>query len=244
MKVFLSRNGPRDPKQADRNNSGQLALSPQAWICPPPLLGHHPMVTLLLNWRKVIIRPMKDGDGKRTFKLGPLNKTHQIPPNKTHPFNVCLESKPRGNTLLTRVAPNGPRTYSKNSPNMMSLLLLAQVHPPNHLRMLRLMSQNQRWPQHNPWRNHLVGPKFTFLTLHSFSSSLLFPSPGRPATPRSIIIIDNTPPISPAPLQPWFLPWISLPLLPRTQPPPPPRCQAPLIPTMTLARNSPTCNQH
>ncbi|MBW0583781.1 hypothetical protein O181_123496, partial [Austropuccinia psidii MF-1] len=35
-----------------------------------PLLGHHPMVTSLLDLSEVIIRPMKDGDGKRTFKLG------------------------------------------------------------------------------------------------------------------------------------------------------------------------------
>ncbi|MBW0522450.1 hypothetical protein O181_062165 [Austropuccinia psidii MF-1] len=37
MKVFPSRNGPLDPKQADGNNSGQLALSPQTLICPSPL---------------------------------------------------------------------------------------------------------------------------------------------------------------------------------------------------------------
>ncbi|MBW0533951.1 hypothetical protein O181_073666 [Austropuccinia psidii MF-1] len=36
MKVFLSVNGHRDPQQADGNNSGKLALSPQALICPPP----------------------------------------------------------------------------------------------------------------------------------------------------------------------------------------------------------------
>ncbi|MBW0584402.1 hypothetical protein O181_124117 [Austropuccinia psidii MF-1] len=36
MKVFPSANGPRDPKHANRNNSGQLALSLQALIFPPP----------------------------------------------------------------------------------------------------------------------------------------------------------------------------------------------------------------
>ncbi|MBW0515596.1 hypothetical protein O181_055311 [Austropuccinia psidii MF-1] len=35
MKVFPSGNGPQDLKQPNRNNSGQLALSPQALICPP-----------------------------------------------------------------------------------------------------------------------------------------------------------------------------------------------------------------
>ncbi|MBW0508468.1 hypothetical protein O181_048183 [Austropuccinia psidii MF-1] len=36
MKVFPSGNGPRDPKQANGNNSRQLALSPQALLCQPP----------------------------------------------------------------------------------------------------------------------------------------------------------------------------------------------------------------
>ncbi|MBW0592939.1 hypothetical protein O181_132654, partial [Austropuccinia psidii MF-1] len=70
MKRYPSANGHQDLKQANGNNSGQLALSPQASICPPPLLGHHPMVTSLLDLSEVIIRPMKDGNGKRTFKLG------------------------------------------------------------------------------------------------------------------------------------------------------------------------------
>ncbi|MBW0539518.1 hypothetical protein O181_079233 [Austropuccinia psidii MF-1] len=70
MKVSPGENGPWDPKQANGNNSGKLALSPQALIFPPPLLGHQPMVTSLLDWSKVIIRPMKDGDGESKFELG------------------------------------------------------------------------------------------------------------------------------------------------------------------------------
>ncbi|MBW0530348.1 hypothetical protein O181_070063 [Austropuccinia psidii MF-1] len=72
MKPYPSANGHPDPKQADGNDCGQLALSPQVSICPPPLLGHHPMVTSLLDLSKVIIQPVKDGNGKRTFKLGPI----------------------------------------------------------------------------------------------------------------------------------------------------------------------------
>ncbi|MBW0569071.1 hypothetical protein O181_108786 [Austropuccinia psidii MF-1] len=72
MKVFASWNGVPDPKLADRNASGQLAWFLQVSTCPPPLLGHHPMVTLLLDWRKVIIWPIKDGNGKRRFKLRPI----------------------------------------------------------------------------------------------------------------------------------------------------------------------------
>ncbi|MBW0530035.1 hypothetical protein O181_069750 [Austropuccinia psidii MF-1] len=72
MKVFPSGNGPWDPKRANRNNYRQLALSLQASIFPPPHLGHHPMVTSLLDRSNMIIGPMKDGDGKRQFELGPI----------------------------------------------------------------------------------------------------------------------------------------------------------------------------
>ncbi|MBW0486212.1 hypothetical protein O181_025927 [Austropuccinia psidii MF-1] len=125
MKVFPSGNGYRDPKQAEGNNSRQLALSLPVSICPPPLLGHHPMVTSLLDWSKVLIQTMKDGNGKRISELGPIvtischpwdsnTKIKQDPPNppnKTHPFHVCLGSKPRGNPLHAQVEPNGWKTY-------------------------------------------------------------------------------------------------------------------------------------
>ncbi|MBW0533130.1 hypothetical protein O181_072845 [Austropuccinia psidii MF-1] len=205
MKVFPSRNGPQDPKKGNRNDSGQLALSPQASICPPPLLGHHPMVTSLLNRSEVIIRPMSYGNGERTFKLGPIvtmschpwdsnakNKTHGIPPTRiTHSMSAS-----QANPAETH---SWPKWHPMNPPNTMGHLFLARVNPPNHLRTLQLMSQNQRWLQHNPWRNHLVGPNFTFLTLLNFSSPLLRPSPVCPATPRLIIIIDDTPIGSPTP---------------------------------------------
>ncbi|MBW0541690.1 hypothetical protein O181_081405 [Austropuccinia psidii MF-1] len=35
MKVFPRANGHQDPKQANRNNSGQLTLSLPVLICPP-----------------------------------------------------------------------------------------------------------------------------------------------------------------------------------------------------------------
>ncbi|MBW0486564.1 hypothetical protein O181_026279 [Austropuccinia psidii MF-1] len=121
MKAYPGANGHQDPKQDDENDSGQLALSPQIEICPPPLLGHHPMVTSLLDKSKVIILPMKDGNGERTFELGPIvtmschqwdsnakNKTHQIHRDKTLPFLVCLASKSCGNPLEARVACNEP----------------------------------------------------------------------------------------------------------------------------------------
>ncbi|MBW0578831.1 hypothetical protein O181_118546 [Austropuccinia psidii MF-1] len=72
IKPYPSTNGHQDPKQANGSNSGQSALSPQVLICPPPLLGHHLMVTSILDLREVVIRPMKDGDGETTFELGPI----------------------------------------------------------------------------------------------------------------------------------------------------------------------------
>ncbi|MBW0542125.1 hypothetical protein O181_081840 [Austropuccinia psidii MF-1] len=118
MKIFPSGNGTRDPKQADGNDSGQLALSPQALIFPPPLLGHNPMVTSLLDQSKVIILPMKDGNGERTLELGPIvtischpwdsnakKKTHQIPPTRLTRSMSALQANPGQPTP-------GPRTYS------------------------------------------------------------------------------------------------------------------------------------
>ncbi|MBW0511542.1 hypothetical protein O181_051257 [Austropuccinia psidii MF-1] len=99
MKAFPSGNGHWDPKQADRNNSGQLAQSPQVLICPPPLLGHHLMVTSLLNQSEVIIPPMKDGNGERTFELGPI---------------VSLSCHPWDSN--TKVKPNQPNPPQQDSP--------------------------------------------------------------------------------------------------------------------------------
>ncbi|MBW0492455.1 hypothetical protein O181_032170 [Austropuccinia psidii MF-1] len=48
----------------DTNTSGQLAWFHLVLICPPLPPGHRPMVTSLLDRSKVIIRPMKDGNGK------------------------------------------------------------------------------------------------------------------------------------------------------------------------------------
>ncbi|MBW0497647.1 hypothetical protein O181_037362 [Austropuccinia psidii MF-1] len=167
MKVFPSRNGPQDPKQADGNNSGGLALSPQALICPPPLLGHHPMVTSLLDQRKVIIRPMKDGD----------------------------EQKP----------PNSPQ---KDSP--------IQCMP---------REQTPRQPTPGPsatqWSEYLLGKpsQHDEPPIPGLSPSSKPPEDvptSCPATPRSIIIIDDTPirshpPISPSLTSPPSTPTLDLP---------------------------------
>ncbi|MBW0489870.1 hypothetical protein O181_029585 [Austropuccinia psidii MF-1] len=180
--------------QTDRREQFQMISPvPSSIHLSTPLLGHHPMVTSLLDQMEVIIRPMKEGNGKRTFELGPI-VTHAIQMPKTH-------------------------------------LILALIHPPNHMRMFQLKRLTLRWLRRNPWRTLLVSPKF--------SSPFLRPSPARPAPPPSVIIIDNTPIRSPLhPVLPRFLPWRALPFPPRAQ------RQAPLLPTMRLARNSLTCDQH
>ncbi|MBW0561917.1 hypothetical protein O181_101632, partial [Austropuccinia psidii MF-1] len=97
MKPYLSANGHWDPKQADGNNSRQLALSPQrsdypadeGWRWQEDIRAwancHH------------VFSPM----GFKCQKQNPPN-----PPNKTLPFLVCLASKPRSNPLQAQVAPN------------------------------------------------------------------------------------------------------------------------------------------
>ncbi|MBW0481127.1 hypothetical protein O181_020842 [Austropuccinia psidii MF-1] len=140
MKFFLSGNGHRDPKQANGNDSGQLALSLPVFPCPsdscfPP----RPERSDYLDnegWRwQEDIRALADRHhvlspmGFKRQKQNPLNL-----PNKTHLFHVCLASKPCGNPLQAQVAPDVRRTYPVNPPNTMSYLFLAQVHPPNNLR--------------------------------------------------------------------------------------------------------------
>ncbi|MBW0500896.1 hypothetical protein O181_040611 [Austropuccinia psidii MF-1] len=63
-----------------------------------PLQGHHPMVTLLLDRREVIVHLMKDGNGKRTFELGPIVTM------SCHPWDPKAKKKPTESptTKLTR----------------------------------------------------------------------------------------------------------------------------------------------
>ncbi|MBW0548375.1 hypothetical protein O181_088090, partial [Austropuccinia psidii MF-1] len=126
------------------------------------------------------------------------------PPRQDLPFYLFLASKPRGNPLQAQVAPDGWRSYPATS-------------------------------QHN--EPPIPGPSPSSKPPEDFTACAPEPEVAptqsteepfaRPATPHSIIIIDNMPVRSPLP--------ILLPLLPR--------CQPPLIPTMTLSRNLQTYNQ-
>ncbi|MBW0544882.1 hypothetical protein O181_084597 [Austropuccinia psidii MF-1] len=65
-----------------------ISTVPSSMDLSTPLLGHHPMVNSLLDQSKVIIRPMKDGDGKRTLKLG------QIVTMSCHPWDSNAKPNP------------------------------------------------------------------------------------------------------------------------------------------------------
>ncbi|MBW0520194.1 hypothetical protein O181_059909 [Austropuccinia psidii MF-1] len=182
MKVFPSGNGHQDPKQANGNDSGQLALSPPVLICPPPLLGHHLMVTSLLDWSKVIIRPMKDGDGKRTFKLGPI-VTHGIQMPKTKPTKspptrlthsmYALQAKPAATHSRPKWHPMvGGQPSQHNEPPIPGPSPSSK--PPEDILTCKPEPE--------------VAPKQS--TEEPFA---------RPVTPRSIIIIDDMPVGSPLP---------------------------------------------
>ncbi|MBW0583577.1 hypothetical protein O181_123292 [Austropuccinia psidii MF-1] len=58
-----------------------------------------PMVTLLIDQSKVMIQPMKDGDGKRTFELGPI---------------ITMSCHPQDSN--TKVKQNPPKPPQQDSP--------------------------------------------------------------------------------------------------------------------------------
>ncbi|MBW0582114.1 hypothetical protein O181_121829 [Austropuccinia psidii MF-1] len=170
MKPYPSANGHRDLKQADRNDSGRLALSPQASICSTPLLGHHLMVTSLLDLSEVIIRPMNDGNGKRTFKLG-LIVTNGI---KTP--NLPCEQTPRQPTP----GPSGTQWSEE------------LFHKPSRTKEPPIPGPS---PSSQPPEDDTTcEPEPEVAPTQSTEEPF-----AHPATPRSIIIIDDTPVGSPPP---------------------------------------------
>ncbi|MBW0550347.1 hypothetical protein O181_090062 [Austropuccinia psidii MF-1] len=233
MKVFRSGNGPRDPKQANGNNSGQLALS------------HHPMVTSLLDRSEVIIWLMKDGDGKRTFELGPIvtmscppwdsnakNKTQQDSPVQCMPCEQTLWQPTPGPSgtqwsedLFRKPSQHNETPIPGPSPSS---------EPPEDV----LTHEPEPEVAPTPSMEEPFGESH----LHFFNSSQLFLTPPLPIF-HSVIIIDNTPVGSPTP-PPSTPSQDHPPIAAKNATASSPRCQAPLIPMMMLPRNSPTCDQH
>ncbi|MBW0512500.1 hypothetical protein O181_052215 [Austropuccinia psidii MF-1] len=178
-------NGPQDPKQANGNDSGQLVLSPQALICPPPLLGHHQMVTSLLDQSKVIIQPMKDGNGKRTFKLG------LIVTMSCHPWDSNAKQPTPG-----------PRTYSATLPPFVETCQHDEPPIPG-------LSPSSEAPEDIA----TCEPEPEVASTQSMEEPFACP-----ATPRSLIIINDTPIGSPPPISPTPTPPPSTPVPPPSTP--------------------------
>ncbi|MBW0533793.1 hypothetical protein O181_073508 [Austropuccinia psidii MF-1] len=185
MKVFLSGDGHRDPKQANGNDSGQLALdypANEGWQSQEEIkawANHHH-----------VLSPM----GFKCQKQNPPN-----PPKKDSPV-PCMPCKQT--PCQPTPGPSGTQwseDLSRNPPSTMRYLFLARVHPLNHLRTFPLVSQSLRWLQRKPQRNLLVSHHFSFFTPINFSLPLLQAPPARPTTPRSVIIINDTPIQSPPP---------------------------------------------
>ncbi|MBW0525178.1 hypothetical protein O181_064893 [Austropuccinia psidii MF-1] len=160
---------------------------------------------------------MKDGNGERTFELGliltmgfkrqkqnPLN-----PPDKTQPFNVCLQANPVATHSWSEDLFREPSQH--NEPPIPGLSPSSK--PPEDVATCEAepeVAPTQSMEEPFGKSQLFLTPPFPISSLSHYSA--VFPrSPSHP---------------------------------PRTQPPPPPWFQAPLIPMIMLARNSPTCNQH
>ncbi|MBW0558680.1 hypothetical protein O181_098395 [Austropuccinia psidii MF-1] len=144
-----------------------------------------PMATSLLDWSKVIIQPMKDGDGKKTFKLGPIF-THGIQMPKTKPTKSPQQDSPI------------PRMPCEQTPRQ----------PTPGLSATRWLEDLSREPsQHN--EPPIPGPSPPSKPPEDVPTCEPEPEVApkqstedpfaRPATPRTIIIIDDTPIRSPLP---------------------------------------------
>ncbi|MBW0537047.1 hypothetical protein O181_076762 [Austropuccinia psidii MF-1] len=249
MKPYPSANGHWDPKQADGNYSGRLAVSPQVSICPPPLLGHHLMVTSLLGLSEVIIWLMKDGNGKTTFELGPINKTPRQ--DSLVPSFPCKQTprKPTPGPSGTRWSEELFREPSQTKePPIPGPSPSSQPHEDN------TTCEPECEVAPTQYTEEPFG-KSPFLFLQSSQLSLTFSSTISSLSRHSPLHNYHQryarwipPPPPRLPHLPILFPPLhsnpgSLPVHPRTPTPPLPWCKAPLIHTMTLARNLPTYNQ-
>ncbi|MBW0471420.1 hypothetical protein O181_011135 [Austropuccinia psidii MF-1] len=189
-----------------------------------PLLGHHSMVTSLLDWRKVIIQLMKDGDGKRRFELGPIVTM------SCHPWDSNTKVKQNPPNPLQQDSPLPCTSYKqapqKPTPGMQWLEDL--FHKPSKHNEPPIPGPSQASePHEDPLA---CEPEPEVAPMQSTEENFACP-----ATPASIIIINNTPIRSPPPPE---IP----PIAPENTTACSPWRQAPLNPTMRLGRNLRNCN--
>ncbi|MBW0532888.1 hypothetical protein O181_072603 [Austropuccinia psidii MF-1] len=251
MKAFPSGNGCGEQKQADGNDSRQLAQSPQVLIFPPPLLCHHLMVTPLLDQSKLIICPMEDGNGKRTFELGPIvtMSCHPWDSNaETLPFLVCFASKLRGNQWWEDLFHGKQPKFHLISTFDSSELTLPPFLQPSQTNAPPIPGLSPSSESHEDNLTHEPEPEVAPTQsmeeplgksqLHFFYSSqlfLTFPSNFSSSSHSTPLHHHHRryahqipPPFTPTP--------VPSPVPPRNWLPPP------LIPTMRLTRNLPTYN--
>ncbi|MBW0548910.1 hypothetical protein O181_088625 [Austropuccinia psidii MF-1] len=161
------------------------------------------MLTSLLDRSKVIIQPMKDVDGKRTLKLGLIV-----------PMGFKFQTKPskspaiRDSCSLYALQANSATPDKPSQPNEPPIPGPSQPSEPREDTLT-------------------CEPEPEVAPTQSMEEPV-----AHPATPTSVIIIDDAPVGSLPPLLPR-----------RSQKSPPPWRQATLIPTMRLARNLGSCNQ-
>ncbi|MBW0530873.1 hypothetical protein O181_070588 [Austropuccinia psidii MF-1] len=223
MRAFLSGNGRWDPKQADGHYFGQSAQSPQVLICPPPLLGHHPMVTSLLYQSEVIIQPMKDGDGKRKFGLG------RIVPMSFHSWDSNAKFALRANSAATNPRPKWHPMVTGRILQEAEKVSFNFTFDSSELTLPPFVNSSQTDDPTIPGPSPSSKPHEDIWTCEpepevALKQSMVEPFT-RPTPPHSVIIIDNTPIKSPPPLSPSPTPPHSL------------HVPLPLIPTMRLARD-------
>ncbi|MBW0554155.1 hypothetical protein O181_093870 [Austropuccinia psidii MF-1] len=168
------------PAPSDHEARGVLAQDTLGRIplCPvpssidlsTPLLGHYPMVTSLLDPSGVIIRPMKDGNGKRTFKLGPIVTNGIQTPDLPHEQTLQQPTPgPSGTRWSEELFREPSRTKEPPIPGP---------------------SPSSQPPEDNT----TCEPEPEVAPMQSTEEPFACP-----ATPRSIIIINDTPVGSPPP---------------------------------------------
>ncbi|MBW0519077.1 hypothetical protein O181_058792 [Austropuccinia psidii MF-1] len=150
---------------------------------------------------------------------------------RTHLWSTMMKAFPRGNEL------HNPKLADGNAGGQLALCPQVLICPPpsngpSQHNEPRIQSLDSQVPSHEDISTREPEPEVA----PTQSKEEAFACP---ATPHSVIIIDNTPVGShscpPPPLLPQFLPW-------RSQQPPHAQRKAPLIPTMRLGRNLPTCD--
>ncbi|MBW0531894.1 hypothetical protein O181_071609 [Austropuccinia psidii MF-1] len=160
------------------------------------------MVTSLLNQSKVIIWPMKDGDAKRKYELGPIITM------SCHPWDSNAKVRPSG-TQWSEDLFHGkqPKLHSISTFDLSELTVPPFVEPsqtkePTIPGPIPYSKPHEDVPTSEPIPD--VAPTqsmeepFGKSQIYFFSSPCLQTSPDCPTPPHSVITINNAPVRSPS----------------------------------------------